>query len=285
MINEKYLITGFSDEIDSSVKKQFEELNRLGVKYYEPRGVDGKSIADLTKEEATKLKEAMDKYGIKASSIGSPIGKIDINDDFDEHLKKLENVIMVAKILGTKYIRVFSFFMKDGEYDKYRDEVLRRMKAMVKLAEENGIILLHENEKGIYGSVASRCAEILKEVNSPNLRAVFDPANFIQCGQVTYPDGFEIMKPYIEYMHIKDAREDGTVVPSGFGIGGIKEIVTELNKMEYKGFYSLEPHLTDFIGFSDLEDGTSGKNMDNSIKNPFEIALNALLKIFEEVDG
>ncbi len=282
MIN-KYLITGFADEIDPSVKIQFEELNRLGVKYFEPRGVDGKSIASLTEDEAVQLKAAMDKYGIKASSIGSPIGKINIEDDFDEHLEKLKNVIKVAKILDTKYIRVFSFFMEDGTYEANRPEVMRRMKAMVKLAEENDIILLHENEKGIYGNIAPRCADILKEVNSPNLRAVFDPANFIECDQVTYPDGFELMKPYIEYMHIKDARADKKIVPAGMGIGNIKAIVTELNKMGYKGFYSLEPHLTAFLGFAELEDSNTASERDDSIKKPFDIALNALLKVFEEV--
>lgn len=282
MIN-KYLITGFADEIDPSVKIQFEELNRLGIKYFEPRGIDGKSIASLTEDEAVQLKAAMDKYGIKASSIGSPIGKIDIKDDFDEHLEKLKNVIRIAKILDTKYIRVFSFFMEDGTYEENRPEVMRRMKAMVKLAEENDVILLHENEKGIYGNIASRCADILKEVNSPNLRAVFDPANFVECDQITYPDGFELMKPYIEYMHIKDARADKKIVPSGMGIGNIKSIVTELNKMGYKGFYSIEPHLTEFMGFAELENSSEATERDNSIKKPFDVALNALLKVFEEV--
>ena len=282
MIN-KYLITGFADEISPDVKTQFEELNRLGVKYFEPRGLDGKSVASITPDEAVKLKEAMDKYGIKASSIGSPIGKINITDDFEEHLSKLENVIKVAKILDTKYIRVFSFFMEDGTYEENRPEVMRRMKAMVKLAEENDIILLHENEKGIYGNIAPRCADILKEVNSPNLRAVFDPANFIECDQITYPDGFELMKPYIEYMHIKDAQADKKIVPAGMGIGNIKAIVTELNKMGYKGFYSLEPHLTAFLGFAELENSDKATERDDSIKKPFDIALNALLKVFEEV--
>lgn len=285
MINEKYLITGFADEIDPSVKVQFAELNRLGVKYFEPRGVDGRNIISLTEDEAKQLKAYMDKCDIKVSSIGSPIGKIKITDDFDEHMEKLANAIMVAKILGTKYIRVFSFFVEEDECEKYRDEVMRRMKAMVKLAEENDIILLHENEKGIYGNIAVRCEEILREVNSPNLRAVFDPANFVECGQVTFPDGFELLKPYIEYMHIKDADENRKVVPAGMGIGNLKAIVTELNKMGYKGFYSLEPHLTAFLGFSDLEDSEKATERDNSIKKPFDVALNALLKVFEEVDG
>ena len=196
-----FMISGFSDEIDMNTDIQFAVLNKLGIKYFEPRGVDGKNIADLTLEEAKSLKEKMDMYGIQASSIGSPIGKIGIDDDFDEHILKFKRIIEIAKILDVKFIRVFSFFMPEGEeYGKYYDEVIRRMKEMVLIAEENDIILLHENEKGIYGDIPSRCVEILSRINSNNLRAVFDPANFVQCQEKTYPDAFRLLKPYIK-MH------------------------------------------------------------------------------------
>ena len=86
---------------------------------------------------------------------------------------------------------------------------------MAETAEAAGVIILHENEKDIYGDVASRCKDIFDNVKSPALRGVFDPANFVQCGQVTYPDAFELLKPHIVYMHIKDAFfEDGKIVPA-----------------------------------------------------------------------
>ena len=37
-------ISGFSDEIEKSVDVQFEVLNKLNIKYFEVRGVDGKNI-------------------------------------------------------------------------------------------------------------------------------------------------------------------------------------------------------------------------------------------------
>ena len=124
-----YNITGFSDEIDSDIIKQFEHINKLGIEYFEPRGINGKNISDLTIDEAKELKETMNKYGIKASSIGSPIGKIGIGDPFEPHLEKLAHTIEIAKILGTGYIRVFSFFIpKDEDPANYRDEVMTRMK-------------------------------------------------------------------------------------------------------------------------------------------------------------
>ena len=203
----KFILTGFSDEIDEKITKQFEHLNKLSISYFEPRGIDGKNISDLNDNEVSLLYEKMQKYGIKVSSIGSPLGKIKITDDFAPHIEKLERTIKTAKALGTRYIRIFSFFIPTGENpEKYHDEVIRRLKEITAVAEKNNIILLHENEKDIYGDIASRCKEILSEVNSPNLKAVFDPANFVQCGQDTL-EAYELLKPYIVYMHIKDAKK------------------------------------------------------------------------------
>ena len=95
-----YNISGFADEISPSVDVQLEALGRLGIKYFEPRGIDGKNISDLTEEEAHTLREKTDRAGIRASSIGSPIGKIPITDEFEPHTEKLALTIKIAKILG-----------------------------------------------------------------------------------------------------------------------------------------------------------------------------------------
>ncbi len=278
----RFTISGFSDEIDQDIDVQFSALNKMGISYFEPRGINGTSIADLTDEQLENLKSKMKEYGIKVSSIGSPIGKIGIRDNFEEHLVKLRRVIHIAKELGTKYIRMFSFFMREDKPEDVRDEVMRRMKAMTKVAEEEDVILLHENEKGIYGDIAPRCAEILKEVNSPNLRAVFDFANFVQCGQVTYPDAFELLKPYVKYIHIKDAKfETGDVVPPGDGDGQLETIFKAFP--EYEGFLSLEPHLGVFAGLADLEEDDKMLGLEKASEKTFALAYNKLLEIIERV--
>ena len=71
---ENFILSGFSDEIDASIDVQFDHLQKLGIHYFEPRGIDGKNISDLTFAETKELKQKMDNSGIKASSIGSPIG-------------------------------------------------------------------------------------------------------------------------------------------------------------------------------------------------------------------
>lgn len=282
-----YTLSGFSDEIDPMIEAQFEHLNKLGIKFFEPRGINGVNISDISDEECSKLLAAMEKYGIKVSSIGSPIGKIGIEDDFEQHKQKLRRTIELAKKLGTKYIRVFSFYIPEGKSPAdYRNEVISRMQQMCEIAEAEGVILLHENEKGIYGDTADRCADILKSVNSDNLRAVFDPANFVQCGQKTFPDAFEMLVPYIEYMHIKDAKADGSVVPSGHGIGHIYEILNELKKRNYSGFLSLEPHLGQFSGLAALEqnDGGNAVCAESSDADKFTLAYKSLMDIIERVN-
>ena len=281
---DNFIITGFADEISEKVNEQFEHLNKLGIKYFEPRGIDGKNISELNDAEVDSLKEKMFKYGIKISSVGSPIGKIGINDDFDEHMQKLARVMEIAKKLDTKYIRIFSFYIPNGEApENYRSEVIYRMKKMTELAEQNGIILLHENEKGIYGDIAPRCLEILEAVNSSNLRAVFDPANFIQCGQKVYPEAYELLKNYVVYIHIKDALENGDVVPAGFGRGNIEELLTDLKKSGYKGFLSLEPHLGSFKGLENLELDDKMTELEGSTPEKFTLAYESLMNILKKI--
>ena len=278
-------ISGFSDEIDAKIDVQFDVLKKLGISYFEPRGVDGKNIADLQDEEVACLKEKMDKCGIKVSSIGSPIGKIKITDDFAPHFETFKRVVKTAKMLDTKYIRMFSFFAdKEGEWsEEQRQEVFARIQKMLDYASENGVILLHENEKDIYGDTADRCLDLMENFSSDNFKAVFDPANFVQCGQDT-KKSFDLLKDYVEYMHIKDAkREDGEVVPSGYGDGNLEYILGELFNNGYDGFLSLEPHLGSFEGLAKLELDDKMEKLPEGGEGTFTLAFNALKEIMERI--
>lgn len=283
-MSEKFILTGFSDEISPDIKEQFEGVKRLGISYFEMRGVNGKNVSELTLDEVSKVKALGESYGIKASSVGSPIGKISITDDFEPHLEKLRHIIEIAKVLGTRYIRVFSFYIPKGEDPAdYRGEVMRRMQKMTELAEREGVTLLHENEKGIYGDTAPRCKDILDTVGSPHLRAVFDPANFVECGQVTEPDALDLLDEYVTYVHIKDADENRKIVPAGYGIGRIEQILSRLYDRGYRGFLSLEPHLGQFVGLGQLQSDTSAIKQDKSGFETFALAYEALKKIIERI--
>ena len=276
-------ISGFSDEIDSCIVTQFEALNRLGVKYFEPRGVEGTNISKLSDDEVKTLKEKMDKYGIKVSSIGSPIGKVNIEDDFEPHFEDFKRVVEIAKALESRYIRMFSFYKKEGEWtEEKRAEVFRRLEIMIAYAKENDIVLLHENEKDIYGDIVDRCADLMENLYCDNFKAVFDPANFVQSAQDT-KYAYEKLADYIEYMHIKDSRADGRVVPSGKGEGNVEYVLKNLFDKGYNGFVSLEPHLGSFEGLADLELDDEMEKLPKGGEGTFTIAYNALVEILNKI--
>lgn len=274
----QFVLSAFADEIDPDLRVQMDILDQHEIKYIEMRGVNGKNLIDYSLDEVKEIKNQLDQRGFRLSAVGSPIGKIGINDDFTPHLEKFRHTLKIAEIMETKYIRMFSFFMPKGEDpSQYRDEVLNRWRAFLKAAERTDIVLLHENEKEIYGDTPERCLDLVESLDSESFKLTFDPANFVQCNVETYPKAFEMLKEHITYMHIKDALYDGhQVVPSGQGDGRVKDILEALKKMGYQGFLSLEPHLGNFTGFSALEPGTAGADLPDGGPRQFAVAAQAL---------
>lgn len=275
-------ISGFSDEISSDIDTQFQVLNKLGISYFEPRGINGKNISLLSNEELAILKNKMQAYGIRVSSIGSPIGKIKLEEDFEPHYNLFKRVVAIAQELDTRYIRIFSFYHEGTEWTSAeRTEVLNRLKKMIDYAAEQGIILLHENEKDIYGDIAERCQDLMTELYGPHFKAVFDPANFVQSGSDTLK-AYESMKDYIAYMHIKDAKKaDGSVVPAGMGDGHVSAILTQLASRGYNGFFSLEPHLGSFEGLNMLEQSDLARDLPQGGEGTFTLAYRALRSLLD----
>lgn len=280
-----FILSAFADEIDMDLKTQMDALDLHGIKYIEMRGVNGKNLTQHTLDEVAQIKSQLDARGFKISSIGSPIGKISITDEFEPHLELFRHTIEIAKILETKYIRMFSFYIPKGDDPIiYRDEVMRRLTDFVKTAEGSGLVLLHENEKDIYGDTAERCLDILETMNCDYFKAVFDPANFVQCNVETYPHAYELLRPYVVYMHIKDALySDHSVVPAGLGDGKVKEILSALAESGYEGFLSLEPHLGSFKGMAELEMDIDISNMPEGGPKLFAVAADALKKILKDI--
>lgn len=244
-------IYAFSDEAASSVDGQIAAMKRNGLSGMEIRGVDGQSVASISVEKAKEVLKKLRDNGLSVWSIGSPIGKIDIvKDDFKAHMERLRHTLEIANHLECTRLRMFSFYIPTGEDpSEYRGEVIDRLSLMAETAMPFGVTLCHENEKGIYGDIASRCADILDAV--PQLHSIFDPANFIQCGQ-DIGEAWRLLGARTDYMHIKDALPDGTVVPAGKGIGRIKEILTDFFAHGGQNV-TVEPHLQVFEGLASLE--------------------------------
>ena len=280
----KFVISAFADEADKNLAGQIEALKKAGIGCIELRGVNGKNVKDLTVEEAKEVRAQLNNEGIRVSSMGSPFGKIGVNDDFEPHFAEFKHALELCKVLGCEYMRMFSFFYpKDEDPAKYRDVVIERLTRMLDAAEEAGILLCHENEKGIYGDVASRCLEIHKAV--PEIKCVFDPANYVQAAQNTL-EAWEMLEPYVFYGHIKDSLADGSIVPPGKGEGHIPEY---LPKFKAKGceVLTLEPHLAVFSALADIEqkgdESKIGLYKFTTAREAFDFAVNSLKDIIKTI--
>lgn len=245
-----WTLCAFADEADSKISGQIAALKKNGIPCLEVRGVDGKNVSDLTLSEARELRKRLDDAGVRVWSVGSPMGKISLTDDFEAHLDKFRHTLELGDILGAGALRMFSFFLPEGVTPaEGRGQVIDQLGRMIEAARGSAIKLCHENEKGIYGAMAAECADL--HAVFPELRAVFDPANFIQCGQATLP-AWELLHSYVEYFHVKDAFSDGRVVPAGCGEGHLPQLLAAY-KAQGGRVLTLEPHLSVFDGLKALE--------------------------------
>lgn len=276
-------LCAFADEASPMLSGQISALLRNGISYLEIRGVNGKSIKDITAKEAQEIQKALSESGISVWSIGSPIGKIRLSDDFEANLDDFKRILESAEIFGATHIRMFSFYLApDMETQRAKQLVFERIEKLLSLTPPH-VTLCHENEKDIFGEQAEQCLMLHQEF--PKLRAVFDPANFIQSG-VDTQKAWTLLKPYVEYLHIKDAIADGTVVPSGMGVGKIREIVSEYRALGGE-ILTLEPHLFHFTGLSALENGnvrSLGISPYRDNDEAFDVAASALKSILKDME-
>ncbi|MBQ8556116.1 MAG: sugar phosphate isomerase/epimerase [Clostridia bacterium] len=273
-------IYAFADEASGKLDGQIAAMRRNGLKGLEIRGVDGQNIADITLEKAREVRRKLDDAGLCVWSIGSPIGKIGIaSDGFAAHLDKLRHVLTLSDILGAKNLRMFSFFVPEGQADMYRHQVIDRVGQMVRVAKGSGVSLCHENEKGIYGDMADRCWELLNTF--PELEGVFDPANFIQCGQDTV-EAWKLLRSRIKYLHIKDALPDGKVVPAGKGTGYVRAILDDFRSRGGCDV-TVEPHLSVFDGLKDLEQAGNRTQVDAYCYESSDAAFDAACSALKEL--
>ncbi len=252
-------LSAFADEISPDLDEQVATLQSEGIRYLDLRGMWNINVLDLSDAHIRQIKQTLDAQGIGVAAIGSPIGKVAIDSPFENTMQKLERAISVAQALGTGFIRIFSFYAPThaqwagAALDAHRDEVMVRLRTMIERARAAGVTLLHENEKDIYGDTIDRCVDLMRSCEDEHFRLAFDPANFIQCGQVPYPDAYEALRPWLAYVHVKDALAGGSVVAAGEGEGRWPDLLGRLREDGYDGFLSLEPHLAaagQFRGFS-----------------------------------
>jgi len=241
-------LSAFADEVTESFRDQVEFLAKEKVGYIEPRFIDRKNIMDLNQVELNEAKKMIQDLGLKVSAIGSPIGKVKLDEPFGPHLDKFKHSVELAQFFETPFIRMFSYYAPEGKnIDDYRDQVLERMAAKVEVVQNTDVVMVHENEANIYGHTAANCVDMVEAIGSPNLKLAYDPANFVWGEKITnnVETCWPVMKPHVVHIHIKDWKLGSGDVGSvpGEGDGQIKELLAELAAMNYDGCMTMEPHL------------------------------------------
>jgi sugar phosphate isomerase/epimerase len=242
-----FKLSAFADEISPDPQAQVDVLRSCGVRHIEFRSILGTNVLNLTDHQVGEFQSLLDANGITLSAIGSPIGKVRIDEPFEPHLARFERAVELARRFGTPNIRVFSYYPAEGateaDWPEYRAEVMSRMAEKVRRAEKAGVRLVHENEHRIYGDSPDRIADILGQFTGPGFGAAYDPANFVFCGYDPW-EGWEKTRDRVVHFHIKDwarGEEHGRV--AGEGQGRIPDVLADAVKRGYDGFATLEPHL------------------------------------------
>ncbi|MBI1387600.1 MAG: TIM barrel protein [bacterium] len=250
-------LSGFGDEIAENFETQLREMRKMNLNYIALRNLWGVNILNLNPRQKKKAKDLLRKYGMGVSEIGSPLGKVLITSSWKKEWARYMKAVEMAKYFSCPRIRIFSFYFPKGHApEQHRATVIKRLKEMADFAEQEGVMLLHENESNIYGDTGLRCKDLAEAVNSPNFKLIFDPANYVTDGSKPFSQWFDMQKDQIVHLHIKDRRFDGTFTPAGQGDGEFPELIRELVKRGFSGFATMEPHLArggQFSGFSGPE--------------------------------
>lgn len=274
-------LCAFSDEATDSLSGQIAALHRNDITLTELRSVDKVNVSKLTERQAKEIAKALNGEGISVWSVGSPLGKTDIDISLKVWTDSVKSICGIANVLDADKIRAFSFFNAYGQSEK----VIEYLNIAAEIAKTFGVTLYHENEKEIYGDTFDRVLFLMQ--NLVGWEFIYDPANFIQCREKAHIT-LDLVKK-CGYYHIKDVIA-ATVenVPAGEGDGAIDRLIDLIEK---DTVFTIEPHLAIFGSYSQI-DNTEMKLKHSYADNDeaFDAAVTALKKLlhykgYKQIDG
>jgi sugar phosphate isomerase/epimerase len=273
MADNRFPITAFADEISPDLNEQVETLARLGVGGLDLRSVGGTNVLDLSLDQLEKILDRVQEAGIKISCIGSPVNKVkyDVMTQARE-FDRLKRACYVAQRMNTQRVRLFTPEVPEGREEELAPKVIDWMREQRRLAMDQGVILIHENDARFWGAYPENAKRMFGELGNANFRAVYDFANDVLLGYRP-KDWFPWLLPYLDTIHIKDAKaETREIVPAGQGDSDMEETLQYLEKEGWSGNLTLEPHLS----AAGPMGGFSGAQL-------FEVAVNALRDVLSRV--
>jgi len=258
----QFPIAAITDEFSPDLAKALPAMKAIGMTGAELRVVSGKNIMDLTDEELSQAIHQCRDAGMEIISIASPVlkcilpGAPDLDTrfqqdafgskhTFEDQPRLAERAFEIAKRTGAKIIRVFSYW-RTQQPEKCFDAIVSALADLAEKAKKHNVIIGLENEHACNVGTGSEAARILKALDHPNLKLVWDPANCLVAGENPFPEGYRALPPgRIVHVHAKDCRiENGKVIWSVLGTQQVdwKGQLAALAADGYKGWISLETH-------------------------------------------
>ena len=287
-----WILSAFADEAGESTDEQIAALNRAGIDHIDPRSVDGHNIVELPVDLARQVKARYDQAGIRVNMYGSPIGKIDIADDFQTDVKRLEHLAKMRDVFGSNKVRIFSYYNNDGAPEAdWKAESTKRLIELAKLADKLDLVLYHENEKHIFGDYVRNVAVLRDEVHashSERFKMIFDFDNYNQSGEDVWA-AWQELRDTTEAIHLKESmrQADGSYqhVPAGTGDGRVPEVLQDAAELRFDGPLTREPHLAHSAAV--MATGPSGQAnqslKDMSPADCFQVAADHAINLIKQV--
>lgn len=268
-----FCLSGFADEISPNLDIQVATLARLGVNGLDLRSVDGVNVLDLSLEDLQRVHDACAANGLHVQAIGSPVNKIGFEPlNEAREYDRLKKAIRAAHRVNVKRIRIFTPMVPDGQHDAAANRIIAWMLQQKKLAQDEGVVLIHENDDRYWGAHPANAKRMMETIGNDNFRFAYDFANTVLQGYRTMRDWFPWIVPYIDTLHIKDSIEaEHRIVPAGEGEGEVGAALTYLISTGWNGPLTIEPHLA----AAGPMGGFSGEDL-------FEVAVKALRKVAGE---
>ena len=233
----------FTDEVSQDLERVIQVCKDYSLDGVELRSVWDKGPHELSDAEVGRLKEALDEEGLKVCAVASPFFKCELGseDEYKEHIGILKRCVELCDAFGCAIIRGFTFWRK-GERSEVIDEIVKKFDEPVKVLEGSRATLGIENEGSTYCGTAVEVKDFAERLGSEKVRAVWDPCNSISAGEKPYPEGYEIIRPLMVHVHVKDARKGQGTCAVGEGEVGWRDQFAALVRDGYEDWCSLETH-------------------------------------------
>lgn len=281
-------LSAFTDEAADSIDGQIEAALTAKLKLVDLRKVSKVNITELPIDDAKSIRDKLDAAGLGVGMFGSPIGKIDIADEFDSDLKRLRYLAELSPVLGTTAVRIFSYYNKaDRDKGAWQAETLHRLSELRDLARNLGLVLYHENERLIFGDLCHDVKTIADAMRDPDsFRMIFDFDNYNQSGQDTW-ECWQLLHDQTDAFHLKDSDADHQHVPAGQGAGQVERILADAIARGWAGMLGLEPHLTHSAAVMSTGAHGSGNERlsDLSPRQTFQLAADAAHALLADISA